>query len=107
VIFVNGCFWHGHECNKRRPSTNAQFWEEKIERNRERDARNQALLQAAGWHVIVIWECQLAPKLRVDTLRELDLTLSRIVLERNGAPAPYPDLDESPAIAAESESHHP
>lgn len=107
VIFVNGCFWHGHECNKRQPSTNAQFWKEKIERNRKRDSRNQALLQAAGWHVIVIWECQLRPKCRMHTLRELDLTLSRIVLERNGAPTRYPDLDASPAVAAEGDSHHP
>ena len=68
---------------------------------------DQALLQAAGWHVIVVWECQLAPKRRLETLHELDLALSRIVLQRNGAPAPYPDLDESPAIAAESESHQP
>lgn len=102
VIFVNGCFWHGHECQRQRPRTHAQFWEEKIERNRARDARNQALLQAAGWHVIVIWECQLAPKRCVDTLRELDLALSRIILKRNGAPVPYPDLDESAAVAAES-----
>ena len=48
AIFVNGCFWHGHDCNKRKPSTNAQFWQDKINRNRERDASNQAKLQAAG-----------------------------------------------------------
>ena len=82
---VNGCFWHGHDCNKRRPSTNAQFWQDKITRNRERDARNQALLQAAGWNVIVIWECQLSAKNRVQTLRELDIILSRIILAQNGS----------------------
>ena len=86
VILVNGCFWHGHECNKRRPTTNAQFWREKIDRNRERDKRNQELLQAAGWHVIVVWECQLTPKRRHDTLRELDLA---------------PDSDAESRIAAE------
>ena len=105
VIFVNGCFWHGHECQKHRPATNADFWRDKINRNRERDARNQALLQAAGWHVIVIWECQLSSKNRIETLRELDLTLSRIVLERNGASPHYTTPDEegySPAIAAEA-----
>ena len=69
VIFVNGCFWHGHECQKHRPVTNAQFWQDKITRNRERDAHNQELLRAAGWHVIVVWECQLTPKCRIDTLR--------------------------------------
>ncbi len=106
VIFVNGCFWHGHECNKHHPETNAQFWQDKISRNRERDARNQALLQAAGWHVIVIWECQLTPKNRLQTLRELDLALSRIILEKNGAqPQHYtlPDHDDIEApMAAES-----
>lgn len=85
VIMVNGCFWHGHDCNKRRPSTNAQFWQDKITRNRERDAHNQALLRAAGWHVIVIWECQLSAKNRVQTLRELDIILSRIILAQNGS----------------------
>ena len=95
VIFVNGCFWHGHECenNKRRPTTNAEFWNDKITRNRERDARNQALLQAAGWHVILVWECQLSPKRRMATLRELDLVLSRIVLQRTAKPVRY-SLDE-------------
>jgi len=105
VIFVNGCFWHGHDCTKHRPTTHAQFWQDKISRNRERDARNQALLQAAGWHVIVVWECQLSSKNRVETLRELDLTLSRIVLQRNGAKPRYTSPDEEvypPAIAAEA-----
>ena len=106
VIFVNGCFWHGHECNKHRPATNAQFWSDKIERNRERDARNQALLQAAGWNVIVIWECQLNAKNRTETLRELDITLSRIVLKASGAtPRRYLTADEEPEqtlIAAEA-----
>ena len=107
VIFVNGCFWHGHECDKRRPATHAQFWEEKIARNRERDARNQALLQAAGWHVIVVWECQLTAKKRVQTLRELDLVLSRTVLARNNArPRPYssPGEDIATPQAAEPAS---
>ena len=106
VIFVNGCFWHGHECNKRRPTTNSEFWRDKIARNRERDARNQALLQAAGWHVIVIWECQLNAKNRVQTLRELDLTMSRIILEINGSqPKRYQSYTEGQTaslIAAET-----
>ena len=106
VIFVNGCFWHGHQCcnNRRRPTTNAQFWQDKIDRNRERDARNQALLQAAGWHVIVVWECQLSPRRRHQTLRELDLALSHIVLQKtNLTVKPYPTRAEGDdlSIAAE------
>lgn len=103
AIFVNGCFWHGHECQKHRPATNAQFWQDKITRNRERDARNQAMLQAAGWNVIVVWECQLSAKNRQETLRELDLALSRIVLKIN-APKPksYGPHEDTLPVAAEA-----
>lgn len=107
VIFVNGCFWHGHDCNcnKRRPTTNAKFWQEKIERNRERDARNQALLIAAGWYVVVIWECQLSPKRRQQTLRELDVQLSHIVMRQNKQPAkPYITHEEEPEVPLAAES---
>ena len=109
VIFVNGCFWHGHDCdcNKRRPSTNAKFWQDKITRNLERDARNQSLLQASGWHVLVIWECQLSVKNRQHTLRELDVQLSRIVLHQNQQPGkPYmtPNEETDLPLAAEAPS---
>ena len=103
AIFVNGCFWHGHECQKHSPTTNAQFWQDKIRRNRERDARNQQLLQEAGWHVIVVWECQLTAKRRMATLRELDLEISRIVLERTPKTAKpsytLPEHEELPLAA--------
>lgn len=102
VIMVNGCFWHGHDCQRHRPATNAQFWQDKITRNRERDARNQALLLAAGWNVIVVWECQLSPKNRQETLRQLDLTLSRIVLQHSTPqPRPYGQPEEESPLAAE------
>ena len=104
VIFVNGCFWHGHDCQKHRPSTNSEFWQEKITRNRQRDARNQTLLQASGWNVIVIWECQLTRQRRQQTLRDLDLALSGIVLQQAHPAAkgyPKPDERETPSIAAE------
>ena len=107
AIFVNGCFWHGHECQRHRPATNAQFWQEKITRNRERDERNQTALRAAGWHVIVVWECQLTAKHRQETLRELDLALSRIVLEQNARIKAKPyinDGEEAPAAAAEAQT---
>ena len=106
VIFVNGCFWHGHDCQSdRRPTTNAQFWQEKIERNRERDARNVAALQAAGWHVLVVWDCQLSAKRRHETLRELDVELSLIVLGHTARPKRYAELDSRAelSIAAEAD----
>ena len=61
VIFVNGCFWHAHEGCKYfvLPEENREFWEEKLLRNRERDAEKQNQLKELGWNVIVIWECEL------------------------------------------------
>lgn len=60
VIFVNGCFWHGHDCRhgSAQAKTNRDFWTAKIAANRSRDERKTRLLQAAGWHVEVIWECE-------------------------------------------------
>ncbi|QDT93852.1 very short patch repair endonuclease [Gimesia algae] len=59
AIFVHGCFWHGHDCPKgRRPITNREFWDDKLEKNKKRDARNTKLLKSEGWKVIVIWECE-------------------------------------------------
>lgn len=62
AIFVNGCFWHGHDCRRgaRMPKANAAYWAAKIARNRARDARNLALLDALGWRALVVWECELA-----------------------------------------------
>ena len=61
VVFVHGCFWHGHDCARgaRAPKANADYWQAKIGRNRERDSRNEAALTALGWRVITIWECEL------------------------------------------------
>jgi len=60
VIFVHGCFWHGHEgCKANRiPKTNEAFWQAKIDRNRARDEENRAALETLGWKVVVIWECE-------------------------------------------------
>ena len=83
VIFINGCFWHGHEkCKYFRPSkTNIDFWQKKIERNKERDKKEQCQLAAMGWHCITIWECQLKPKVLIQTLESLVYTLNHIFLE--------------------------
>ncbi len=62
AVFINGCFWHGHvNCDKARlPSSNRDYWQTKLRRNRERDERNLALLQESGWGTMVVWECELA-----------------------------------------------
>lgn len=82
VIFVNGCFWHGHEGCKyfRLPKTNIDFWKNKIEQNKERDKKEQCQLAAMGWHCITVWECQLKPKVRKQTLESLAYTLNHIYL---------------------------
>lgn len=60
VVFVNGCFWHGHSCRLFvAPDTNRDFWAGKIDANRQRDARNRARLQSEGWRVLTLWECAL------------------------------------------------
>ena len=73
VIFINGCFWHGHPgCDTfRMPRSNVEFWQEKIRRNKERDAQEVAALEALGWNVIVVWECELSRRARDLTLRNL------------------------------------
>jgi len=61
VIFVNGCFWHGHDCQfgAKKPKTNPDYWREKIKRNIQRDEKNQKLLKAEGWRSLVIWGCEI------------------------------------------------
>ncbi|MEX3919401.1 very short patch repair endonuclease [Paraburkholderia sp. BR10872] len=59
VVFVHGCFWHGHECRAGRlSSTNREFWSEKIAANRARDARKVVELEGQGWRVATVWECE-------------------------------------------------
>lgn len=59
ALFVHGCFWHGHDCPRgsRQPKANAAYWTAKIDRNRARDLRDRAALEAAGWRVVTVWEC--------------------------------------------------
>ena len=120
-IFVNGCFWHGHnvtesqiqdsgfldkpsgkaerkihgsECCKI-PKTNRDFWVAKIRRNKERDKEEQKKLAAMGWHCITVWECELKPAKREETLESIAFTLNHIWLQDHGAKAiPYPRLEE-------------
>ncbi len=84
VLFVNGCFWHGHECDLfRMPSTNREFWEKKINANRLNDSKNKELLLLAGWRVVTIWECATKGKRRwnIDTLIS---TVSNLIKNNSG-----------------------
>jgi DNA mismatch endonuclease (patch repair protein) len=60
VIFVHGCFWHGHECKRgaRKPKDNSAYWRAKIGRNRVRDGATVVALEAEGWSVLTVWECE-------------------------------------------------
>ena len=110
-IFVNGCFWHGHnvtesqmsdvrgkkddviessECCKI-PKTNREFWVAKIRRNKERDKEEQRKLAAMGWHCITVWECELKPSKREETLESIAFTLNHIWLQDHGI-SPQPQI---------------
>ena len=61
VIFVHGCYWHGHSCRagRNRPSSNTKYWIAKLDRNKARDAANRRRLRRLGWGVLAVWECEL------------------------------------------------
>ncbi len=59
VVFVDGCFWHGHDCRNTKPADNADYWQKKIERNTKRDALVSETLTDKGWRVLRVWECEL------------------------------------------------
>lgn len=73
TIFVHGCFWHRHDCHLfKMPSTGTEFWRTKLDRNRARDTEVRCALLNAGWRVLVIWECALKGKIRLDLNEALD-----------------------------------
>ena len=105
-IFVNGCFWHGHKSNLiptpspkgeenlylltdseccKIPKTNREFWMAKILRNKERDKEEQKKLASMGWHCSTVWECELKPSKREETLDSIAFTLNRIWLQDHQA----------------------
>ena len=113
-IFVNGCFWHGHNvvydngaiqssscC--RIPVTNEAFWVNKINRNRERDHEVMIKLAHMGWHTITVWECELRPKQRDNTLNSLVYTLNDIFLKDMGTPLYDFDHDDEEMLVAEDD----
>ena len=104
-IFVNGCFWHGHDNCKafKMPKTNTEFWKDKIERNKTRDKEGLMQLSKMGWHTIVVWECQLKPSIRLQTLTALEYTLNTIYLKDHSVA--YREMEEEgqrEGLAAES-----
>lgn len=83
VIFVNGCFWHKHDCPRFVwPSSNEEYWIPKINGNVERDRKNYQLLQKMGWNVLVVWECELKKEIFYDTMFELERTIKKGIKDR-------------------------
>ena len=105
AIFVNGCFWHGHEgCDKFKiPQTNREFWVNKIKRNQERDQRNYQVLHDNGWQVIVVWECQLTPKCIEETMLRVELLLNEHFLALHQPKVVPYGFQEAPAAMAAEE----
>ena len=79
VIFVHGCFWHGHkDCpNYTVPKTNTEFWTAKIARNQERDQETWRQLEAKGWHVLIVWECELKKDVLDNTVNHVKTEILR------------------------------
>ena len=128
-IFVNGCFWHGHGVTEspvqdsgfldepsgkaerkvqdsaccKIPKTNREFWVAKIRRNKERDKEEQKKLATMGWHCITVWECELKPKYREQTLDSIAFTLNHIYLQDRQVSKPYESMDPEYLMAAETD----
>ena len=119
-IFVNGCFWHGHHVTKSQmdngewtmensecckiPKTRREFWVAKIRRNQERDIDEQRRLAEMGWHCITIWECELKPSKREETMKSLVYTLNKIWLDDHQAVVTsYPKLDKESGMLKAAE----
>lgn len=119
-IFINGCFWHGHNVALQQmddvrgmmddvensacckiPRTNKEFWVAKILRNKQRDKEEQQKLAEMGWHCITIWECTLKPKQREQTLDSIAYTLNSIYLQDRQVPKLYEPVEPEYQMAAE------
>lgn len=99
-------FWHGHDGCKYfvLPKTNSEFWKDKIQKNKGRDIKEQKELASMGWHCITVWECQLKPAIREQTLKSLEYTLNHIFLSDRRI-KPYDNYESDQMFVAESENN--
>ena len=102
VVFINGCFWHGHEGCKyyRLPKSNVEFWESKITNNKNRDCQNEIKLEELGWRVIRIWECE------IRRVQDRNQSLERLYNQIVKRPTRYDENEIPIQIAAEEENNY-
>ena len=77
VIFIHGCFWHGHDCRNTRPAEHQEYWQKKRERNMKHDKDVTAMFEARGWKVLRIWECELKKRNETILVEKIQSILSR------------------------------
>lgn len=107
VVFIHGCFWHGHSVDGHIPQSNSEFWRIKIEKNQLRDEQNKKKLLSMGWAVITIWECQLKPTVRRHTLSELEYYINKNYLDRYRLrQSLYLDESEVDKLVAEAQEEY-
>jgi len=81
IIFIHGCFWHGHSCKRsKRPTSNIEFWNSKIQKNIDRDKKVKRELQKLGWKVIIIWEC------KINNKRNFEKTMDKLTIKLRSIP---------------------
>lgn len=79
AVFVDGCFWHGHDCRNTRPKENAEYWNKKRLKNMEHDQEITALFESRGWTVIRIWECELSKKNAPATMAYVKYLIDNVI----------------------------
>lgn len=77
AVFVDGCFWHGHDCRNTRPAENKEYWQKKRERNMKHDKDVTAMFEVRGWKVLRIWECELKKRNEAILVEKIQSILSR------------------------------
>lgn len=89
VLFVHGCFWHGHGCSKGRlPKSRLDYWEPKIDANRRRDAEAAEKLRAAGWRVLTIWQCECKDERTIEEHLQFEICVPAQNVDRRDSPDP-------------------
>lgn len=108
VIFIHGCFWHGHDCQTHIPKTNTDFWLTKIRRNKARDERQKELLRSMGWNVLTVWECRLRPQFRERTLAVIEYYINHSFLlkERAVSGGYVAEAPDESSLVAEPQSDY-